>query len=148
MQFQLNTFKELTVTELYDVMVLRNEVFVVEQKCAYQDLDGKDNDALHVLGFVNNELAAYARILKPGAAYTESAIGRVVVAKKFRGRNFGNDLMIKTMDECMKHFNSKVIIVSAQKYLEKFYSDLGFVTEGEGYLEDDIPHIKMRHSGR
>ena len=146
MQFQLKTFNDFTASELYEVMRLRSEVFVVEQNCAYQDLDGKDNEALHVLGFVEKELAGYARLLKPGVAYKEAAIGRVVVAKKFRGRNFGIDLMKNAISQCQKKFSSSEIIVSAQKYLEKFYSDLGFVTEGEGYLEDDIPHIKMRYT--
>ncbi len=144
MQFVLKTFNDLTTKELYNLMQLRNEVFIVEQNCPYQDLDRKDDDALHVMGFVNSELAAYARLLKPGMAYKEAAIGRVVVSKKHRGKNFGVALMKKAIEDSVKSFNTNVIIVSAQKYLEKFYTDLGFVSEGDGYLEDDIPHIKMR----
>jgi ElaA protein len=148
MEFTLKTFTELSVKELYEIMQLRNEVFIVEQNCAYQDLDGKDPDTLHLMGKVNGELAAYARLLKPGMSYKEAAIGRVVVSQKYRGRNFGVDLMQQAITDCLSKFNTKEIIVSAQQYLEKFYTDLGFVTESDMYLEDDIPHIKMRFSHR
>jgi ElaA protein len=144
MEFRLKTFDQLSTNELYDLMQLRAEVFVVEQTCAYQDLDGKDKEALHLCGYVNHELVSYARLLAPGISYKECAIGRVVVSPKHRGRSFGIELMKHAKEECLKNFKTNIIIVSAQKYLEKFYTDLGFVTEGEGYLEDDIPHVKMR----
>jgi ElaA protein len=142
--FKLRSFKELNTNELYDILQLRNEVFVVEQKCAYQDLDGKDDEALHLMGFVGTELVAYARLLKPGVSYKEVAIGRVVVSSKHRGKNFGVELMEEALRDCMREFKTGVILVSAQKYLEKFYNGLGFITESDTYLEDDIPHIKMR----
>lgn len=144
MQFKLSTFEQLSNKELYAIMQLRSEVFVVEQNCAYQDLDGKDIDTLHLSAWENDEIIAYARILKPGLSYKESAIGRVVVSPKHRGKGYGIELMNKAINVCLNEFNTNVIIISAQKYLEKFYTDLGFVSEGEGYLEDDIPHIKMR----
>jgi len=145
MIFKLRTFKEFTNTELYRVLQLRSEVFVVEQNCAYQDMDGKDDEALHLVGFKESEIAAYARLLKPGMAYKEAAIGRVVVAQKYRVKKYGKELMNKAIAETIEKFGVTEIIVSAQKYLEKFYTDSGFVTESEVYLEDNIPHIKMRY---
>jgi ElaA protein len=145
MTFHLKPFPELTLSELYDLMQLRAEVFVVEQNCAYQDLDGKDKEALHLCGYFHGELVAYARLLAPGVSYKECAIGRVVVSPRYRGKSFGIELMKRAMEECQKKFKTEVIIISAQKYLEKFYTGLGFISEGDTYLEDDIPHVKMRH---
>jgi ElaA protein len=144
MQFKLKKFNELNVQELYELLRLRNEVFVVEQNCAYQDLDDKDQEALHLMGFVGDQLAAYVRILKPGVSYKEAAIGRVVVSPLHRRKALGIELMKRAIEDCCNKFNTGVIVISAQKYLEKFYTDLGFVTESDVYLEDDIPHIKMR----
>ncbi|MCW3075795.1 MAG: elaA [Bacteroidetes bacterium] len=144
MEFKLKSFHELSVKELYDILQLRNEVFIVEQDCAYQDLDGYDHDALHLIGRTDAGLISYARLLKPGMTYIEAAIGRVVVASDQRGTKRGNELMKKAMEECCKQFSTNIIIISAQKYLETFYTNLGFVTESETYLEDNIPHIKMR----
>lgn len=144
MTFQLKTFNQLSNTELYAILKLRAEVFVVEQNCPYSDPDGKDEEALHLMGFEGKELAAYARILKPGLSYKEAAIGRVVVDAKHRGKSLGQALMKEAIAATLKEFNTQVIIVSAQQYLEKFYNELGFVTESDMYLEDDIPHIKMR----
>jgi ElaA protein len=117
----------------------------VEQNCPYQDADGKDQEALHLMGLKGKELVAYARLLKPGISYKESAIGRVVVSPKHRGKKYGIELMEQAIRNCILTFNASEIIVSAQKYLEKFYTDLGFLTESDTYLEDDIPHIKMRY---
>jgi len=144
MEFKLKAFQELSVNELYAILQLRSEVFVVEQNCPYQDLDGKDHEALHLMGFDETGLIAYARLLKPGMSYKEAAIGRVVVAPGKRGKNSGRELMIQAIEQCSNAFGTDTIIISAQQYLEKFYSSLGFVTESNVYLEDDIPHIKMR----
>jgi ElaA protein len=144
MEFKLKSFDGLSTKELYDILALRNEVFIVEQNCPYQDLDAKDDEALHLTGFNKSELVSYARLLKPGVSYKEAAIGRVVVSPKHRGKNYGLELMKQAIDDSLKSFDTKVIVISAQKYLEKFYTDLGFVTESEVYSEDDIPHIKMR----
>lgn len=144
MQFVLKAFKELTTTELYDALQLRSAVFVIEQNCIYQDLDDKDRKGHHLLGYDNGALVAYARLLGPGISYGEASIGRVVVSKEARGRKSGRELMIKAIEETFSAFNTNEIVISAQQYLEKFYTDLGFWTEGEMYLEDDIPHIKMR----
>jgi ElaA protein len=144
MEFQFKTFHALNAAELYEILQLRNEVFIVEQNCAYQDLDGKDEDSYHLTGRVEGRMVAYARILNPGASYKEASIGRVVVSAKTRGKNYGLDLMIRAIEECCTLFKCDEIVISAQKYLLKFYNDLGFREEGDVYLEDDIPHIKMR----
>lgn len=144
MIFKLKTFDQLSNHQLYSMMQLRSEVFVVEQNCAYQDLDGKDESSLHLLGIDNDELVAYARILPPGISYKEAAIGRVVVSPRYRGKKYGVDLMKQAIQDCSNMLRANEIVISAQQYLEKFYNDLGFATESEMYLEDNIPHIKMR----
>ena len=137
------TFSELTTNELYDLLQLRSEVFVVEQDCVYQDVDGKDEKALHILGFKNEKLIAYTRVFKPGFYFEESSIGRVVVAKNERLFNYGNDIMQASIEAIKTHYNETIIKISAQVYLKKFYNNLGFKSIGEEYLEDDIPHIAM-----
>ena len=137
------TFSELTTQELYDLLQLRSEVFVVEQDCVYQDIDGKDQKALHVLGFKNDKLIAYTRLFKPSFYFEEASIGRVVVAKKERQYNYGNDIMQASIEAIKTYYNTSIIKISAQVYLKKFYNNLGFIEIGEEYLEDDIPHIAM-----
>ncbi len=143
LKIQVKTFKELTKEALYDVLQLRSEVFVVEQNCVYQDIDGKDQKALHVLGFKDNKLVAYTRIFKPGDYFKEPSIGRVVVVKKERAYKYGYDIMKASIKAIAKHYNTSLIKISAQVYLKKFYTNLGFIAIGEAYLEDDIPHIAM-----
>jgi ElaA protein len=144
MQFVLRSYKELSVDELYEALKLRCAIFVIEQNCNYQDMDDKDQDSYHLLGYEGKQLVAYARILPKGLSYKEVSIGRVVVDKNFRGRSSGKELMKEAISQAKKIFNTNEIVISAQCYLEKFYGDMGFVSEGESYLEDDIPHIKMR----
>ncbi|MBP7810050.1 MAG: GNAT family N-acetyltransferase [Bacteroidia bacterium] len=144
MKFVLKSFNELTLTELYDMLKLRCAVFVIEQNCNYQDMDDKDQMSYHLIGFENNQLVACARILPKGVSYPEVSIGRVMVDKKMRGTGAGKELMKQAIEHARKLFNADEIVISAQCYLDKFYSDLGFVAEGESYLDDDIPHIKMR----
>lgn len=136
-------FKELTINELYGLLKLRSEVFVVEQDCIYQDIDEKDKKAIHVLGLINEEIVAYSRIFKPGDYFEEVAIGRVVVDKKYRGFGYANDIMNFSIQKTEELFNQPKIKVSAQTYLKKFYNNLGFNQVGEEYLEDGIPHIAM-----
>lgn len=136
-------FSELSIEELYGLLQLRSAVFVVEQDCVYQDIDGKDNKALHVLGTKNGEVIAYTRIFKPGDYFEESSIGRVVVHKAYRKYGYGKDIMKASIAVIHQGFNEDKIKISAQLYLSKFYSDLGFKAIGEGYLEDGIPHIQM-----
>jgi ElaA protein len=143
LEIKVKSFEELTKQELYDLLQLRSEVFVVEQDCVYQDVDGKDQKALHVLGIKNNKLVAYTRIFEPGDYFNESSIGRVVVSKQERQYKYGYDIMTASIEAISKHYNTTGIKISAQCYLKKFYSNLGFEAVGEEYLEDDIPHIAM-----
>jgi ElaA protein len=136
-------FDALLPAELYAVMQLRNEVFVVEQNCVYQDADEKDISSYHLMGWDGSVLVAYTRILPPGLAYTEASIGRVVTSPKYRGTGAGRQLMELSITGTMEQFNVKSIKIGAQLYLEKFYGSLGFVQCGAGYLEDNIPHIPM-----
>lgn len=139
----VKSFEELTKEELYKLLQLRNQVFVLEQHCIYLDLDGKDQKALHVLGYKNEELIAYTRIFKPGDYLKEASIGRVLVVKNERKHHYGNQIMEASIKAIKEHFKTSVIQISAQCYLRKFYGDLGFTEFGEEYLEDDIPHIGM-----
>ena len=143
MDFQVKSFKELTIDELYAILQLRSEVFVVEQDCVYQDIDYKDQKSLHVLGFKNNKLIAYTRIFKPGDYFKNSSIGRVVVTKDERKFGYGHDIMKASIQAIKNHFNETKITISAQKYLTKFYESHQFTQVGEEYLEDGIPHIRM-----
>ncbi len=139
----VKTFNELTAQELYNLLQLRSEVFVVEQDCVYQDIDGKDQKALHVLGIKNNKIVAYTRVFKPGDYFAEASIGRVVVKEKERAFKYGYDVMNASIDAIKTNFNESIIKISAQTYLRKFYNNLGFTQVGEEYLEDGIPHIGM-----
>lgn len=139
----IKPFKELTVDELYEVIKLRIEIFAVEQNCVYQDLDGKDQIALHVLGFKNKKLVAYTRLFKSGDYFDLASIGRVIVAKNERQFGYGNDIMKASIEAVKTYFDETKIKLSAQCYLKKFYNNLGFKEVGEEYLEDDIPHISM-----
>ncbi len=142
--WQLKKFKELSPIKLYNIMSLRAEVFVIEQKCIYQDADGKDAQSFHLMGFdTADKLIAYARILPAGLSYKEVSIGRVVIPKKLRRKSIGKELMLKTLDSVKNIYGNVPIRISAQMYLKEFYTDLGFVTVGDEYLEDNIPHLEM-----
>jgi ElaA protein len=143
MNFNTKTFTELTITELYQILQLRSEVFVVEQDCVYQDVDGKDQKSLHVFGFKNEQIVAYTRIFKPGDYFKNASIGRVVVSKSERQFGFGHELMKASIKAIKNHFQVSDITISAQEYLQKFYEFHGFFKVGEAYLEDGIPHIRM-----
>jgi ElaA protein len=136
-------FNELNIYELYYLLQLRSEVFVVEQDCVYQDIDDKDQKALHVLGFKGSKIVAYTRIFKPGDYFKEASIGRVVVAKNERQHKYGYDIMKASIQVINDMFNENTIRISAQCYLQSFYNNLGFKAVGEEYLEDGIPHMAM-----
>jgi ElaA protein len=145
LNFKIKNFHELTIHELYEILQLRSEVFVVEQNCVYQDIDGKDTKAMHLIGTMDNKIVAYARLFNKGQYFENASIGRVVVDSKHRNLNFGHDLMRNAMDAIKQHFETTKISISAQLYLKKFYESHGFTQIGDGYLEDGIPHIKMIH---
>ena len=136
-------FSELSIEELYQILRLRSEVFVVEQDCVYQDLDNKDQISVHIFIKEKNEIVAYTRIFKSGDYYKNPSIGRVVVSKKKRGKELGKKIMIFSIDYIKENLKSDKIELSAQKYLDKFYKDLDFYKIGEDYLEDGIPHQRM-----
>jgi ElaA protein len=143
MNITVKKFKELNTTELYNILQLRAKVFVVEQDCVYQDLDGKDKNALHVIGTKNARIVAYTRIFEAGLYYDVASIGRVVVAKEERRHGYGKVIMEASIEAVKEHLKEETIKISAQEYLKNFYNELGFKELGEGYLEDGIPHIVM-----
>lgn len=143
MDVYIKHFHELTINELYDFLQLRSAVFVVEQDCIYQDIDGKDEKALHVLGLENGKMVAYLRVFKPGDYFETTSIGRVVVAQTSRNKGYAKELMTYAISYVKGDLKEKTITLSAQTYLMNFYEDLGFKRKGEEYLEDGIPHIKM-----
>lgn len=143
MKWILKSFDELTKQELYSLLRLRAEVFVVEQDCPYQDVDNKDQLAKHLLGIVKDEVVAYLRIFNPGDYFQEIAIGRVVSKPTYRGTGLGHQLMQQAIHYIDSTFTNKDIRISAQAHLKDFYESYGFKQVGEGYLEDGIPHIGM-----
>ncbi|MGI4738140.1 MAG: GNAT family N-acetyltransferase [Janthinobacterium lividum] len=137
-------FTALTLAELYALLQLRSEVFVVEQTCAFQDIDGHDQAALHLLGHTDTgELAAYARLFDAGHSYAQVSIGRVVASPRYRRQGLGQQLLVQALAQCEAQFGPQPIKIGAQLYLKAFYETFGFVQQGEGYLEDGIPHIYM-----
>ncbi|WP_167598932.1 GNAT family N-acetyltransferase [Leeuwenhoekiella sp. ZYFB001] len=143
MTIEIKAFNELNLNSLYEVLQLRAEVFVVEQNCPYQDVDGKDQKAMHILGYHKEQLVAYTRVFEPGYYFDNASIGRVVVKENVRQYGFGKDIMKASIAFIEDTLDLSTIELSAQTYLKKFYNDLGFQEIGEGYLEDDIPHIRM-----
>ena len=143
MHITIKKFEALTLEELYAILRLRSEVFVVEQDCVYQDLDGKDQKALHVIGKKEGVVIAYTRLFKSGDYFEQASIGRVVVKKSERKYGYGHEIMMASIKAVREHLNESTIKISAQTYLKKFYNSLGFKAIGEEYLEDGIPHIGM-----
>lgn len=144
MDYEVKSFDQLSLEELYQILRLRQEVFVVEQNCPYLDNDNKDQAGLHLLIWKNKDLAAYARLLPKGVAYSDYAsIGRVVSSPKYRKMGFGRQLMINAIKEVRQRWSNDQIKISAQVYLIDFYRSYGFHEVGEVYLEDDIEHIFM-----
>jgi len=139
----IKSFDELTNHEMYNMLRLRCDVFVVEQNCPYLDLDNKDQKGFHLLYYVDNKLAGVTRLLPKGVSYDEVSIGRVVIAKSHRGLGLGVKLMEASIEGCEEKFGKGPIRISAQYHLSKFYQSLGFVEQGEVYDEDGIPHIGM-----
>ncbi|WP_296048755.1 GNAT family N-acetyltransferase [uncultured Alteromonas sp.] len=138
-------FSQLTTDQLYELLKLRTDVFVVEQNCPYPELDDKDrmNGVYHLLGTTENGLVAYARLLPPGVSFPQVSIGRVVVAQQARGEGYGQLLIQKALQECQRYWPDQDIQIGAQVYLQQVYQQFGFVRNSEDYLEDGIPHVDM-----
>ncbi len=143
LDISIKTFEQLSLEELYFILQLRSEVFVVEQDCVYQDIDAKDQYALHIIGKKDTKIIAYTRVFKGGDYFKEASIGRVVVSLKDRHLNYGQQIMETSIVAIKNNYDTSEIKISAQKYLENFYNNLGFKTIGDPYLEDGIPHIAM-----
>ena len=139
----IKSFAALTPAELYAILRLRNEVFVVEQNCVFQDADNKDIYCHHLMLFENKQLVVYARLVPPGISYREMSVGRVVTARDARNKGAGKKLMTLAVEYCRKIFGDGPIRIGAQYYLEKFYTDIGFTRTGDIYDEDGIEHIEM-----
>ncbi|MDR0823674.1 MAG: GNAT family N-acetyltransferase [Prevotella sp.] len=142
--WKISRFEELTIEELYEILHLRCKIFVVEQKAPYLDMDYKDQKALHLCGYADNRLVAYCRLFKAGGYFDEACIGRVIVAREYRGYGYGHDMMKKAIDIETSTLGETKITISAQFYLKKFYESHGFIQTGEMYLEDGLPHIRMK----
>lgn len=148
-EWKLRRFDELTNTELYEIIALRERVFVVEQDCPYADCDGKDPVALHLAAYSEGTLVAYCRIFAPGVKFAEASFGRVIVEASHRGQGLGRELTQRALEAIESKYGPKPsgkipVRISAQSYLVDFYSSFGFKTRGEEYLEDNkIPHFEM-----
>ena len=142
-QWLVKKFEELSPYQLYAILQLRNEVFVVEQNCVFQDADDKDQNSWHLMGFDNNKLVAYTRLVPPGEIHKESSIGRVVTSPLVRGNKIGKELMERSIATTYNLFGKSPIKIGAQVYLKKFYESLGFKKISDIYLEDGIEHIYM-----
>ena len=142
--FKIKPFEALSLSELYSLLQLRAEVFVVEQNCVYQDIDGKDKKALHVIGEFEGTTVAYCRLFKSGDYFDQASIGRVIVKENFRDKKWGHDLINEAIGAVQSHFGESQITISAQLYLKRFYESHGFKQTSDEYLEDGIPHIEMK----
>ncbi|NMH28434.1 GNAT family N-acetyltransferase [Flavobacterium silvaticum] len=141
--WKIRRFEQLSSLELYQLLQLRSEVFVVEQDCVYQDIDGKDAKAMHVTGEYDGKIVAYSRIFKPWDYFEQASIGRVVIDANYRDRKWGHELLRQSIKGIETFFGENNIHISAQCYLQKFYESHGFVGVGETYMEDGIPHLGM-----
>ncbi|SFC61376.1 ElaA protein [Polaromonas sp. OV174] len=139
-------FESLTTGELYALLQLRSEVFVVEQNCVFQDMDGADAQAMHLLGTLQGQLVAYARCFAAGVKFAEASIGRVITRDVLRGSGAGHVLVQQAIAQLSQHWGRQAIRIGAQARLESFYAQHGFVSSGATYIEDDIPHIEMLRS--
>lgn len=140
----LKKWNELSIDELYDILALREDIFIVEQNCPYNDLDYKDQKSLHLFYREEGKIISYLRLLPSGISYDKSpSIGRVITKTSARGRGLSRKLMKYGIDFIFSNMNEKTIEISGQKYLRKFYESLGFRVEGQEYLEDNIPHYHM-----
>lgn len=143
MSWLIKKYDELSTGDLYDILKQRNEVFVVEQECAYQDCDGKDEHSYHMLQKDKDKIIAYLRIIKKGISYEQISIGRVLVNKAYRGKGIAREMMLKAISFIEQELGENEIRIQAQSYLADFYRSIGFKDISKIYLEDNIPHIDM-----
>ena len=136
-------WSEVSLEELYSVLRLRSEVFVVEQDCVYQDIDNKDQIAIHLLGYINKELIAYSRLFNEGDYFKETSFGRAIIKKEKRGQGYGDELVKESLNTIKNYYGNKKVKISAQAHLKTFYSKHAFIAKGKEYLEDGIPHVSM-----
>lgn len=143
LSWEWKRFDQLTADEVYTILCVRQQVFVLEQECLYLDADGKDRQSFHLMGFDGDELVAYARILDAGVSYPEVSMGRILTTEKARGSGAGIELMEVGLQQIQDHYGNVPIRISAQTYLLQFYQKFGFESTGKEYLEDEIPHTEM-----
>ena len=143
LKWQCLTFHSLTPVQLYSVLQLRSEVFVVEQACIYQDLDDLDQDAMHLVGYLDDQLVCYARLVPPSIKYEEPALGRIASSPSVRRSGYGRAVVSRAIEICQDIWPSEGIRISAQQRLENFYKEFGFKTVSTPYLEDGLPHVEM-----
>jgi ElaA protein len=148
LDWQWSAFDALTPQALYAVLAARSAVFVVEQACSYQDLDGYDARADHLVGWSGGDVAAYCRVFGPGVKYPEASVGRVLTTGAFRRTGAGRQLMTRALAAIDARYAGSGTRISAQAYLERFYGSFGFETVSAPYMEDDIPHVEMLRPGR
>lgn len=144
LNWNFKPYSELSLNEFHDAIALRMKVFIIEQNCTYQDLDGLDKECYHLLTTnQKNEVVGTARIIPPGLLYPAAGIGRIVLDESVRGGNHGHELMKQCMQFIFTTFGQVDMKLSAQKHLEKYYNQHGFLSTGKEYLEDEIPHVEM-----
>lgn len=143
MEWTYKKWQELERDELFDIYKLRVDVFVVEQDCAYPEIDYNDKLVGHLFAYADGQLAAYSRLCPPHTVYPEVSIGRVICHSNFRGQGLGRELVKRAVEQLQKDFPGQKIKAQAQEYLEYFYKSFGFKTISESYLEDGIPHVDM-----
>ena len=145
MRLEIKAWNQLSSKEINDIFSLRSEVFIVEQECIYQDVDGKDEKADHVLLTINNQLVGYTRVFNKNIYFKDASFGRAVVKKSHRGEGYGHLLVEKSLEH-LKTNKQSPIKISAQSHLKEFYSSHGFAAKGEEYMEDGIPHTAMYYN--
>ena len=144
LSYHCHHFTLLTSEDLYEIIQLREKIFVVEQSCAYLDCDGRDISSYHLCGILDDKLIAYSRLNPAGVSYNNFAsIGRILVAEEYRGKGYGREIVINAIHQCHELFPDHKIKISAQSYLKEFYQTFGFSATGDEYLEDGIPHLGM-----
>jgi len=143
-KWEINTFNSLSIDSLYRILRLRCETFALEQNVVYQDMDNEDQKAMHLQGFIGDELVAYCRLFRAGDHYEEASIGRVIIYKPYRKIGYGHILVDKAINIINKLFDQYSITISAQQHLKLFYEEHGFIQTSEMYIEEGIPHIQMK----